>query len=173
MLFIAACACVVFFTAIVLLLRRKEHSDRSRIFFGIYTLITGTFMFRKLWQAIFVTNTPPSFHQSLDTSVSIAYYLVVVLFLLYVIELKRPNWLRWRHVGLMLAPWAVLTSIFLLWCGDNITILRNHTEVLENIGKPDVWMRLILNLLAVPFAVWCTSCLTTGRTAVQAANICA
>ena len=139
--------------AILMLFKQKEHKDRSRLFFGLFCLLFALAVSANVTHTILMPHKAYNFIPLLP-EYTVVSYLIMLLDLLYPIELMRPNWLKWKHVGIMLIPWAFFTITLYCWQGNHIRMLLKPIDILTYINEPNVWLRVILTLLFLPHAVW-------------------
>lgn len=145
--------CILLSTAILLLLKQKEHKDRSRLFFSLFCLFFALAIMANIIHTIQMPHMAYNFIPLLPKYTVIS-YLVMLLDLLYPIELMRPNWLKWKHVAIMLLPWTFFTLTLYCWQGDHIRMLFKPMDIITYIDEPNVWLRVILTLLFLPHAIW-------------------
>jgi len=151
---------VTFFaiSGIVLMLKNKEQHDRSRLIFSLicftYAFSASGFIFSALKH-----DSPTEFMDLLLDPFPVVYVLLFfVLIPAYVIEVLRPNWLRFSHAILYLSPWIVTCLVFLGWYGVQgwtlavFTPLHSCQDIWLNIHRPDVIFRLIFASFYLPYA---------------------
>lgn len=144
---------LMFAAGMFMLLRRNEHRDRSRLFFGLFCLFFALAVSANVSHTIFMPHKAYNFIPLLP-EYTIVSYLIMLLDLLYPIELMRPNWIKWKHVGIMLFPWAFFTITLYCWQGNHIRMLLKPIDILTYINEPNVWLRVILTLLFLPHALF-------------------
>ena len=74
----------------------------------------------------------------------------------YCVELLRPHWLNAKRIFYIMLPWLLLVVALIIGAVYDKQILVIHTieQLCENLFQPDVFIRLLLVLLFVPYAIW-------------------
>lgn len=141
--------CGIFMIAV-----RRKHRDRSRLFFGIFALVSSYTLLQKMFFILREANIQ-DYYQVLPLREICFGMLCRYLFTLYPIEVARPNWLTWRRWLLCISPWLACIALYGLLLGFHQTPLDTFDDVLANLDKPDVVVRLGLLLSMLPFEfVW-------------------
>lgn len=79
--------------------------------------------------------------------------LTITILYLYPIEVIHPGWLNLKRGMLMLLPWVAL--VLLPWLsGMEFRDLTSFCEVLQYIAEPNVWFRLIIIFMVLPYVVF-------------------
>lgn len=138
---------------IVMFLNRRSHNDRSRsilaIFFissAIGALLTILLQGRGLSEAGERPLLKPS---SIFIGFTIFFFLM-----LYPIEIMRPNWLNVKRSLRILTPYLTFAGMYaaVIWTGTHN--LYSADEILRNIDKTEVFLRLVLSLVFIPYGLW-------------------
>ncbi|MGN1240558.1 MAG: hypothetical protein ACI4TV_06755 [Paludibacteraceae bacterium] len=138
---------IILFTLVVsgvyMIHARKEHSDRSRVFFGIYALLSASAILLKmvLMQS---GESIREYYHVLNMREMIFGMCLRYLVTLYPVEVARPGWFNLRRWLLYVLPCAVYITIYIVVFGKYQTPLDSFADLAANIGKPDVIMRMVL-----------------------------
>ncbi|NDV83803.1 AraC family transcriptional regulator [Bacteroides sp. 51] len=144
-LYFTICA---FFFCSVLLWMRRETNGKSRRYLALTTLASGgAFLLRLL---LTKTGVPPS-----PTILPIANLhlglLTMLLLYLYPIEAISPGWLTWKRIILLFLPWVFIT-LLLVVLPIQFRTLSSFGEIWEYVGEFNVWFRLFILLIIVPYS---------------------
>lgn len=145
--FLLICGCYMIAT-------RHVHRDRSRVFFGIFALISS---FAVMLKIIFILQAKAmqDYYYVLPIRELVFGQLCRYLFVLYPIEVARPNWLTWRRYLLGVIPWLLCLALYGLLLGFHQTPLRTFSDYLLHLDQPDVLFRTGLLAFMLPFEfVW-------------------
>ncbi|HBO07774.1 MULTISPECIES: helix-turn-helix domain-containing protein [Bacteroides] len=141
-------ACTFLVSLIFLWLRRRQ-GDRAR-YFLIFTCLYGTLSF-------FVPITLSYTAAPMPVSVLCAYNLIgglfyLILFHLYPIEVISPGWLTPKRTVMLFMPWVLLV---VAWIALPMTIRELHSfgEIIQYIGEPNVWFRVLILLTILPYNI--------------------
>ena len=136
---------------------RHVHQDRSRIFFALFALVSSLTLLLKMYFMLRETDIQNYFH-ILPLRELVFGQFCRYLFALYPLEIARPHWLtlrRWLGFGL---PWILTMTCYGLFLGFHQTQLHSFQDLLINLDKPDVVMRLVLLLFMFPVEfIWALS----------------
>ncbi|MGN0206544.1 MAG: helix-turn-helix domain-containing protein [Muribaculaceae bacterium] len=146
---------VLLVSGIYMVATRRVHSDRSRLFFGIFALVSSYALMQKIF-FIFRSDTIEQYYYNMLPFREICFGLVCrFMFTLYPVEVARPNWLTLRRMALCISPWVACIVLYLALFGTYQTPLHTFADVVTNAGKPDVALRLVLLLFMLPYEfVW-------------------
>ena len=149
---------IILFTLVVsgvyMILARQEHSDRSRVFFGIYALLSAAAVLLKMVLMLGGESIREYYHV-LNIREMILGMCLRYLVTLYPVEVARPGWFNLRRWLLYVLPCAVYVAVYILLFGRYQTPLDSFAELTANIDKPDVIMRLFLLVFMLPIEfIW-------------------
>lgn len=132
--------------------KHRRQPDRSRLFIAIFFLLSAL-------SAVCIFAEKITGHEYvggtiMDMDYVILGFVVYFLLLLYPIEVLRPHWMTWRRSLKLLSPWA-----FLVLCLVAVNIFKplelySASEILPNIGNTDVFLRVLLSLIFIPYGLW-------------------
>lgn len=145
-------AVVEFAAAGFMFAKHRRQPDRSRLFIAIFFLLSAL-------SAVWIFAERITGHEYvggtiMDMDYVILGFVVYFLLLLYPIEVLRPHWMTWRRSLKLLSPWA-----FLVLCLVAVNIFKplelySASEILPNIGSTDVFLRVLLSLIFIPYGLW-------------------
>lgn len=145
-------AVVEFAAAGFMFAKHRRQPDRSRLFIAIFFLLSAL-------SAVCIFAERITGHEYvggtiMDMDYVILGFVVYFLLLLYPIEVLRPHWMTWRRSLKLLSPWA-----FLVLCLVAVNIFKplelySASEILPNIGSTDVFLRVLLSLIFIPYGLW-------------------
>lgn len=151
-LFLILFAVVEFAAAGFMFAKHRRQPDRSRLFIAIFFLLSAL-------SAVWIFAERITGHEYvggtiMDMDYVILGFVVYFLLLLYPIEVLRPHWMTWRRSLKLLSPWA-----FLVLCLVAVNIFKplelySASEILPNIGSTDVFLRVLLSLIFIPYGLW-------------------
>ncbi|MDY2942279.1 MAG: helix-turn-helix domain-containing protein [Paludibacteraceae bacterium] len=149
---------IILFTLVVsgvyMILARQEHSDRSRVFFGVYALLSAAAILLKMVLMLGGESIREYYHV-LNIREMILGMCLRYLVTLYPVEVARPGWFNLRRWLLYVLPCAVYVAVYIVLFGRYQTPLDSFAELTANIGKPDVIMRLVLLVFMLPIEfIW-------------------
>lgn len=134
--------------------RRRQQPDRSRTFIAIFFFLSamsamaGT-VSRLMHASLFVTG------EVMGPASIILGFVTYFLLLLYPIEVMRPRWLNAGRAGVILAPWLFFFLCFAaLTPFGGVRSLHSLSETLRNIGHTDVYLRVVMSLIFIPYGIW-------------------
>ena len=148
-IFSALITCVLVAGGLKLWFQRKETNDYSRHVLAIFCWFTAinsfTFIFRH-WVENIITNK--SFLDPEHTFVSIIMQMTFFFYPLAVIRsIIKPG----RTYAMLFAPPIVIIAIG-MFSGIDYTILNTHSDIWNNIWKPDVILRLFASIVMFVYA---------------------
>lgn len=73
---------------------------------------------------------------------------------LYPIEVMRPNWLNIRRILLILIPYLTFSGLYSVAALTGTHFIYSASEIFHNIDKTEVFLRLVLALLFIPYGLW-------------------
>ena len=149
---------IILFTLVVsgvyMILARQEHSDRSRVFFGVYALLSAAAILLKMVLMLGGESIREYYHV-LNIREMILGMCLRYLVTLYPVEVARPGWFNLRRWLLYVLPCAVYVAVYILLFGRYQTPLDSFAELTANIDKPDVIMRMVLMVFMLPIEfIW-------------------
>lgn len=145
--FLLICGCHMIAT-------RHVHRDRSRVFFGIFAIASSFALLLKII-LILQAKEMQDYYYVLPLRELVFGQLCRYLFVLYPIEVARPNWLTWRRYLWGFIPWLTYLALYGLLLGFHQTPLRTFSDYLLHLDQPDVLFRTGLLVFMLPFEfVW-------------------
>lgn len=138
----------------IMLAKHRQQNDRSRLFIAISFLTSAVAtvgaVAAELWHPNYADGL-----LLLDPMIIFAGFVIFFLLLLYPVEMLRPNWLNAKRTVIMLLPWLIPTVILAVWWSQfSIRPLHTLDEVVRYIGEPNVWLRVLLMFIYVPYGIW-------------------
>ncbi|MEE0950616.1 MAG: helix-turn-helix domain-containing protein [Paludibacteraceae bacterium] len=153
--FLAIHVIVEALAAYILLKNKDEMYDRARKCITAFFITSSV---ASLAEIIMVIATPlePNAYRLIDTQVILCGFLIFALLMFYCVELLRPHWLNAKRIFYIMLPWLLLVVALIIGAVYDKQILVIHTieQLCENLFQPDVFIRLLLVLLFVPYAIW-------------------
>lgn len=142
-------AATIFAISGTLLWLRRKSGDRARMYL-FFTCLFAVFAFGgRLFGPLM--EVPVSDSILLFTNISAGVLSIIILYM-YPIEVINPGWLNLKRGALILLPWVIVILIPLL-SGMQFRELTFLSEILQYITEPNVWFRLIIILMVIPYAV--------------------
>ena len=139
---------------IYMIATRSTHSDHSRVFFGAFALISSYALLQKMF-FIFKEVDMQDYYYVLPLRELFFGQICRYVFTLYPLEVARPNWLKMRRMAIIVMPWVIYMAIYFICFGFQATPLRTFDDLLQNLDKPDVVMRIGMLLFMLPIEfVW-------------------
>lgn len=141
---------VCFLCARILWHIQKEEHDRSRRMLAMGSLFCGlisAISIAGIFTLDFSMSTPPVL---LRPWLGLLYLSMHIVMTLYPISVVKPDWLVPKHFFLLFSPVAVIGLASLLFIG-RWTPLDSTQAIWENLGKPDVLLRLASQLVMLPY----------------------
>lgn len=142
-------AVAIFAVSGALLWLRRKSGDRARMYL-FFTCAFAVFVFGgRLFGPLLevpISNSILPF-----TNISGGLFSIIILYM-YPIEVINPGWLNPKRGALMLLPWVIVILIPLL-SGMQFRELTSLSEILQYITEPNIWFRLIIILMVIPYAV--------------------
>lgn len=134
--------------------RRRQQPDRSRIFIAIFFFLSALSAVVGTVSRVMHANLFVSGEVMAPVSIILG-FLTYFLLLLYPIEVMRPRWLNAGRGGVILAPWLFfLLCLIALMPLEGVRSLHSLSETLRNIGYTDVYLRVVLSLIFIPYGIW-------------------
>ena len=141
--------------ACIMLKKRDKSDDRARKYISVFFITSAI---ASLVEIILVIVNPlgPNVYRLIDPKIILCGFLIFALLMFYCVELLRPHWLNTKRVFYIMLPWLLLVVALIISAVYDKQILVIHTieQLCENIFQPDVFIRLLLVLLFVPYAIW-------------------
>lgn len=146
MLHFASCA---FLLAGIFLWLRRKSGDRARRYLSYFCLFGSLCFFVRIIQNYGGIPVASTVLPILNLEGGL---FTIILLYLYPIEVISPGWLTLKRILLMSAPWLIIVSTKLI---APIAFRELHTfsEVLQYIDEPNVWFRLLILLVILPYVV--------------------
>ena len=143
--------CLMFTVTLLMLFSFKRCPDYSRLFLGIYYLIFTLAEIANSVLSISSHNIADNFIPLMPVYTAVS-YVILIISMLYPIEILRPNWFKLKHFVITLIPWFIILVLLYGWQGDKIRVLNSTEDVFTYIYEPNVWLRVLLSMLFLPFA---------------------
>ena len=141
--------------ACIMLKKRDKSDDRARKYISVFFITSAI---ASLVEIILVIVNPlgPNVYRLIDPKIILCGFLIFALLMFYCVELLRPHWLNTKRVFYIMLPWLLLVVALIISAVYDKQILVIHTieQLSENLFQPDVFIRLLLVLLFVPYAIW-------------------
>lgn len=155
LLFLAFHVIVEAVAAYLMLRNRDKLNDRARKFITAFFITSAVASFAEIIMVI-ATPLEPNAYRLIDTQVILCGFLIFALLMFYCVELLRPHWLNAKRIFYIMLPWLLLVVALIVGAVYDKQILVIHTieQLCENLFQPDVFIRLLLVLLFVPYAIW-------------------
>lgn len=141
------------FAAAVMFAGHRKQNDRSRLFIALFFLTSAVAALGEVVVALWDPDYASGF-LLLDPKIILCGFVIFFLLLLYPVEVLRPNWLNGKRVLLMLSPWIVLAVTLIVWQYLNVRLLHSVQDVFAYIGEPNVWLRVLLTFIYIPYGIW-------------------
>ncbi len=142
----AAAACIMF-------AKHRQQNDRSRLFIALFFAASAVASVGEIIIALWAPQYSGGF-LLLDPMIILCGFAVFFLLLLYPVEVLRPKWLNTRRIVVMLLPWLILSAALLI--GEHFAVRPLHSlnDVATYIHEPNVWLRILLTFIYIPYGVW-------------------
>ena len=134
-------------------LNRRSHNDRSRSILAIFFIFSAIGAILTILLA--GNGVSDAGERPLLKPSSIFVGFTIFFFLmLYPIEIMRPNWLNVKRCLRILTPYLTFAGMYAVvnWTGTHH--LYSTEEIFRNIDKSEVFLRLVLSLLFIPYGLW-------------------
>ena len=136
--------------ACLMLTKRNVPHDRSwkliTLFFVASVLATGYEIMVPLRKPILDA------FEMLQPLYLIPGFLIFFTLFAYLIEMVRPHWLNLKRTTLLMLPWyIVVLTFFVVATISDVRVLYSLTELREYIAEPNVWIRLLMCVLFIPY----------------------
>ena len=153
--FLAIHVIVEALAAYILLKNKDEMYDRARKCITVFFITSAIASLVEIFLVI-VNPLGPNVYRLIDTKVILCGFLIFALLMFYCVELLRPHWLNAKRIFYIMLPWLLLVVALIISAVYEKQILVIHTieQLSENLFQPDVFIRLLLVLLFVPYAIW-------------------
>lgn len=139
--------------AVIMFAKHSKQNDRSRLFIALFFLTSAVAALGEVILALCDPDYASGF-LLLDPKVILCGFAIFFLLLLYPVEVLRPNWLNGKRVLLMLLPWMGLAVTLIVWQHLHIRLLHSVPEVFAYISEPNVWLRVLLTFIYIPYGIW-------------------
>lgn len=139
--------------AAVMFAKHRKQNDRSRLFIALFFLTSAVAALGEVIIALCDPDYADGF-LLLDPKIILCGFVIFFLLLLYPVEVLRPNWLNGTRVLRMLFPWLFLSATLIVWQFLNVRPLHSVQDVFTYIGEPNVWLRVLLTFIYIPYGIW-------------------
>jgi len=141
-----------------LIYRHREQHDRSRLYLALpfFLLALGCTIF--VVTGLVRGDLTGFLSTILEPYPMMLAFVAALSFPIYVLEVQQPYWLTWKRFFIIISPWLALCAAWLIYHGmhhwqyDAITHLTDFRQVLPNISSTDVLLRVLLNVIFIPYA---------------------
>lgn len=155
LLFLGVHVIVEAVAACIMLKNRDKLNDRARKCITTFFIASAI---ASMFEIIMVVTNPLELnaYRLIDTKVILFGFLIFALLMFYCVELLRPHWLNAKRIFYIMLPWLLLVVALIIGTLYDKQIIVIHTieQLCENLFQPDVFIRLLLVLLFVPYAIW-------------------
>lgn len=141
--------------ACIMLKNRDKLNDRARKYITVFFITSAIASLVEIFLVI-VNPLGPNVYRLIDTKVILCGFLIFALLMFYCVELLRPHWLNAKRIFYIMLPWLLLVVALIIGAvyGKQILVIYTIEQLGENLFQPDVFIRLLLVLLFVPYAIW-------------------
>ncbi|MGN1211042.1 MAG: helix-turn-helix domain-containing protein [Candidatus Cryptobacteroides sp.] len=139
---------------ILMLKKRRQQNDRSRLLIAVFFFFTAFSTILRLVLAHPAISPNPGEPSLMRVSTIVFGFVVFFLLLLYPLELLRPNWLNIKRAMVIMSPWLFLVLLLAAAAPFGILHISSTEEIISNIGRTDVFLRVALSLIFVPYGLW-------------------
>lgn len=155
LLFLAFHVIVEAIAACIMLKNRDKLNDRARKCITVFFITSAIASLVEIFLVI-VNPLGPNAYRLIDTKVILCGFLIFALLMFYCVELLRPHWLNAKRIFYIMLPWLLLLVALIIGAvyGKQILVIHTIEQLGENLFQPDVFIRLLLVLLFVPYAIW-------------------
>lgn len=155
LLFLAFHVIVEAIAACIMLKNRDKLNDRARKCITVFFITSAIASLVEIFLVI-VNPLGPNAYRLIDTKVILCGFLIFALLMFYCVELLRPHWLNAKRIFYIMLPWLLLVVALIIGAvyGKQILVIHTIEQLGENLFQPDVFIRLLLILLFVPYAIW-------------------
>ncbi len=133
--------------------KHKQQPDRSRLFIAFFFLLSAASVL-----VITIDRVAGLGLLGSDTVMSPVYiilgFIIYFLLLLYPIEVMRPRWMTLRRALRLLLPWLFFLACLAIVAPFGFRDLLSAREILPNINETDVYLRIVLSLIFIPYGLW-------------------
>ena len=143
-------AATIFAISGTLLWLRRKSGDRARMYLFFICLFAVFVFGGRLFGPMIEVPISDSILPFTNLSGGL---LTIIILYLYPIEVINPGWLNIKRGMLMLLPW-VIVILFPLLSGMQFRQLTSFGEILQYISEPNIWFRLIIMLIVLPYVVF-------------------
>lgn len=130
---------------------RKDSRDRSRRLLAFGSLMSGLLAAFALAGNVSAGDSNTGLPM-LNPYLGLVYLSMHILMTLYPITVVRPDWLTPRRYFFLFLPTAVFAIAFICFTG-HWTQLFTYEQLIENIAKPDVIVRLASLFIMLPYCL--------------------
>lgn len=143
--------------AVLLFIYRKKQPDRSRFFLSAFFMasLVGSI----IGSALRIVNPMDQTDSSplLDPIQVLVGFPIFFLLLLYLAECMRPYYMNGRRILIALTPWLLCCITTWIIGRIGMTPLHSLADIGNHTNQADVWIRLAMLMLYLPFGLWvCT-----------------
>lgn len=139
--------------AVLMFAKCKRHSDRSCLFIAFFFLTSAIASIGEIVIALCAADSADGV-LLMDPQIILCGFAIFFLLVLYSVEMLRPGWLDWRRVLILLSPWIILVAGLEMFHHFDIRPLHSLTDMAAYIHEPNVWLRVLLTFIYLPYGVW-------------------
>ena len=137
----------------IMLKRYRSSGDKALLILTIFFFFSSIGAVMKILLAgqgvSYIGERPLLKPTSIFIGFSIFFFLT-----LYPIEVMRPNWLNIRRILLILIPYLTFSGLYSVAALTGTHFIYSASEIFHNIDKTEVFLRLVLALLFIPYGLW-------------------
>lgn len=140
--------------AVLIYIKRHEPNDRSWKYIFVFFTASSVASMGEILITMGRTAMLDTY-KLMNPYIIIPGFVIFSLLMFYLIECMSPHWCTLKRITLICLPWLLLVGIFsadVMWNG--MTVLYRINDIAEHKGEFDVWVRLALSLLFIPYALW-------------------
>lgn len=140
--------------AVLIYIKRHEPNDRSWKYIFVFFTASSVASMGEILITMGRTAMLDAY-KLMNPYIIIPGFVIFSLLMFYLIERMSPHWCTLKRITLICLPWLLLVGILSADVMLNgMTVLYRINDIAENKGEFDVWVRLALSLLFIPYALW-------------------
>jgi len=140
-----------------LIYNHREQHDHSRLFIGATCWFVALGCIQFIITGLVRGDLNLFMNTLLEPYPSIVFFIPSLLPSLYVLEVMQSQWLTWKKFMILISPWVVLVMAWLIYHGMHqweysaITHIGSVSEIMPNMHRTDVLLRVLLNAIYLPY----------------------
>lgn len=139
---------------VLIALKRQDTNKRA---WACLLFFFGTSMLASLGEMIIILTSPTMLdaYKLMNPIIISNGFLIFAILMFYLIEMMNPFWLNPKRVIKALLPWCILIlALTIFSCFDHITTLYRINDIWEHRHQVDIYLRIALAFLFIPYAIW-------------------